>query len=100
MFYALKATRDEEAKVKLKETDNLALERPPKPCRDLWIDCEYINYLLWEYGYLDKGFHLVTPSTPLTNNKTKFVDSLVYEWNRTDVAYEVVMTRDEWNKRF
>lgn len=87
-------------KVKLKETGNLALEKPPKPCRDLWIDCEYINYLLWEYEYLDKGFHLVTPSTPLTNNKVKFIDSLFDEWNREDVAYEVVMTKDEWNKRF
>ena len=87
-------------RVKLKAAGNLALEKPPKPYKGLILNCEYINYLLWEYGYLDKGFHLVTPSTLLSNNKTKFVDSLVYEWNGTDVAYEVVMTKDEWNKRF
>lgn len=87
-------------KVKLKVTGNLALEKPPKPYKDLILNCEYINYLLWEYGYLDKGFHLVTPSALLSNNKAKFVDSLVYEWNGTDVAYEVVMMKDEWNKIF
>lgn len=87
-------------KVKFKDTGYPVLDKPPdKPCNNNRYLCEHVNYLLWKYGYLDKGFHLAVCGEFIAENKQKFIDSLFAEWWDITPEEDVVITKSEWNEK-
>jgi hypothetical protein len=83
-------------KVKLKSTGYPALDMPPKYI-SIPLCCEHVNYLLYHYGYLDKGFRLVDFNQVLTESQLNFIDNLFSKWVGVEPNNKVTITKEEWN---
>ena len=88
------------SKVTLYHRGCLALAEPPPLAQKhpSILYCEEVNYLLWKYGYLDKGYTLADINEDFGYGHRCFIESLFCKYyNLSDNICEI--SKEVWNAR-